>query len=745
MRYKKILIYTLILFVVIPGIGIGSILAYNYFNYPRQLAITTLDMDNDSAEVRKQQAQFWIGDIGPVGYGKKQYPFICTVIKFGLGQPIIDSEKPGGYAVFPEFLGYPLMMLDPIGYSNNCSIATRVDYFYFSKKQQKFIAMLSAADRNTDIEYIELEADATTDSEPSKIPFIVRLERGTINRFIYGIAMLAPYAESLENASTLNNTAWNKKLVYKFQGGIGIGRYQGGFSLNKRQALHYASLKRGYAVAYSSGTRTATHYDLNRAEKTALMVKQHFIETYGTPMYTVGVGASGGGIQQYIIAQNNKHIIDAAIPQASFPDMITESMSVADCELLERFFDSEYENNTQSYWGNWLNRQKVQGVTANQTAVVEKWQRSPAPKPGGSECMSGWRGTFPNIFNPQWTHPLYKKVLEMFKFPEHTFEQVKWTHWNDLFEIYPVDANGYAANSWDNIGIQYGLLALRRGDISKQQFLDLNACVGGWKQPAEMRKGDYPWDQEASQNQFDTWDQANMNLSKDCKAGNPAPRTRGSSLSVKLAHQSGHVFRGDIDIPVIDIRWYLEPILNIHHLRGSFSTRARIQAYKGNYQNQVIWVSACSDLNVTTLKSSCSYESTADALDVMDDWMQRQRKNPTGSIVQNRPAKATDTCAAADGSVLYSGVDAWDGILNKKPQGPCSQRFKIYTSSRMEAGEDIKGLIFQCALIPIERFVKEYGYKTDFNSQELARMRRIFPEGVCDYNKPDRGLSGFAG
>ena len=39
--------------------------------------------------------------------------------------------------------------------------------------------------------------------------------------------------------------------------------------------------------------------------ETMMMVKEHFIETYGEPLFTVGWGTSGGSIQQQLIAQNH--------------------------------------------------------------------------------------------------------------------------------------------------------------------------------------------------------------------------------------------------------------------------------------------------------------------------------------------------------------------------------------------------------------------------------------------------------
>ena len=58
---------------------------------------------------------------------------------------------------------------------------------------------------------------------------------------------------------------------------------------------------------------------------------------------------------------------------------------------------------------------------------------------------------------------------------------VKWTHWDDLRNIYGVDADGYGRSTWDNVGVQYGLQALTEGKITPAEFLKLNANAGSWK------------------------------------------------------------------------------------------------------------------------------------------------------------------------------------------------------------------------------------------------------------------------
>ena len=167
------------------------------------------------------------------------------------------------------------------------------------------------------------------------MPFIVRWERGTINRFIYSIAMLAPAGEADPLAP--DDSLWNDRLVLSFQGGVAIGHFQGTTSTGAM--LPADLLGAGYGVVWSSGTRTSTHYDLQVGGETALMIKERFVERHGDAAYTVAVGGSGGAIQQYVYAQNHPGLIDAGIPQYSYPDMVTQTIHVGDCELLEHYFD----------------------------------------------------------------------------------------------------------------------------------------------------------------------------------------------------------------------------------------------------------------------------------------------------------------------------------------------------------------------------------------------------------------------
>ena len=76
-------------------------------------------------------------------------------------------------------------------------------------------------------------------------------------------------------------------------------------------AVDPALLQKGYAVVTSTlNTYQSVCNEVLSAE-VALMTKEHFIETYGVPDFTIGEGGSGGAIQQLQIAQNYPGILDA--------------------------------------------------------------------------------------------------------------------------------------------------------------------------------------------------------------------------------------------------------------------------------------------------------------------------------------------------------------------------------------------------------------------------------------------------
>jgi hypothetical protein len=449
------------------------------------------------------------------------------------------------------------------------------------------------------------------------------------------------------------------------------------------------------------------------------MVKEAFIKRHGVPLYTVGVGGSGGGIQQYIYGQNHPGLLDAAIPQYSYPDMVTQTIHTGDCELLEYFMDVTDGANPK--WATWTNRRWLIGLNASNTFPNPYTRQL-----GSTECVNGWRGLTPLVMNPLYgTAGAGQELMS----PPGVMDSVQWTHWDDLRNIYGVDEDGYARSTWDNVGVQYGLTALGDGHITSAEFLQINAAVGGWKRAQDMVQEGSPF----LPGEWDPWSSRNMNLSPD-DGVTPAPRTEGDLIAMNAAYNSGMVFNGRIDIPIIDWRHYLEEGLNMHNSRQSFVSRQRMIDARGNGDNQVIWF--------TDARPSQAFDQTPEALQVMDQWVRNIREHPELSVAENKPALALDRCFTTLGVPIASGADVWDGILNDKPAGACTAVFPIHSTSRVVAGGPLTGSVYKCQLKSVAQAIADGTYGSWVPSiEEQRRLEAIFPTGVCDYSLPDAGRS----
>jgi hypothetical protein len=389
-------------------------------------------------------------------------------------------------------------------------------------------------------------------------------------------------------------------------------------------------------------------------------------------------------------------------------------------------------------WRTWVNRSLIEGLNASATFPNPYAALMPyMPVPGSTECINGWRGLSPLALNPHFgTAPGYTLAA---------FGPVEWTHWGDLVNIYGTDETGFARSPWDNVGVQYGLAALQSGAITSEQFLDLNANVGSWKASKDMVQEVCPFVSTSpavcAVIGVDVWSARNMNLSPDGGA-TPAARREGNQEAGYAAYRSGMVFRGKLDIPVIDWRHYLEHRLDMHNSHQSFASRQRLLNYDGDASNQLIWFT---DARPGTPQS----DPTPQAFLVLDRWIKNIEANPDKTVGENKPADAKDSCFTTAGALIATGDDVWNGILDDKPAGACTQAFPIHSTSRIVAGGPIEGGVFKCALQPVERALAHGLYGAwEPTAAEVDRLKAIFPSGVCDYSKGDQmvppELSGSA-
>lgn len=678
-----------------------------------------------------------------------QYPHVCTTARHGLGQPKVDNQDGEGIPVAEEDEagdypqdgnGYPTEDATIVGWSRDCEVDTQHRYLY-KDEGGAFRALADPADLPDDVA-------TTTTTEGDEVPYVVRLEQGTIDRYIYSVAMLAPAGE--DDPADPDTSLWNGRLLFSFQGGVAIGHTQGSWS--QSAALSDGALQQGYAVVNSTGIRTNTHYNMVRGGEHAVNLKDHVVATYGEPLYTIGVGGSGGAIQQHLYAQNHPGLLDGGVPQMSYPDMVTQTIHVGDCELLEHYMERTDADNTR--WRDITERTKLVGLNAEQDPVLSSGNRSQynqiyslyeafgVPTPDGfdssdpsgpiplTECRPGWFGLTPLAMNP-----LFTNVSGIDQLAEGT-EGVHWTHWDDAREVYGVDEDGWARQTWDNVGVQYGLGALRDGGITPDEFLDVNAHVGGWKHASEMVPEGCPFVQSLcfTPGEFDPWSSRQMNLSPDGEA--PAPRTTGDVTGIENAFTNGHVFRGELDIPIIDARYYMEHQLDMHNTHQSFAARQRMLDAVGHHDNQLIWF-------VDARPGQAEHDPTLDAFEVLHEWITNIQDDPDAGVAGNRPADAADACWQTDGTLIASGDEVWSGVIDDEASGPCTDAFEMFTTSRIEAGAPINGDVFKCHTMSISTAVEEgiYGdwVPTDEESNRLVEIHR---EGVCDYGLPGVGDPG---
>jgi hypothetical protein len=634
---------------------------------------------------------------GPMFSGPQQRPFLCSTAGHRANAQVGPATD------------------------DDCSVETVVSFVYRTTGGD-WAPYDPSAPRPADLA-------TTTTMDGDTVDYVVRWERGTINRFIYSIAVLSPNGHDVDAPDL---SAWNERLIYYFQGGVGIGHYQGNPSGSRMLYDHGLGL--GYAVAYSTGTKTGEHYNLQLGGETAIMVKDRFVSAYDDPDYTVGVGGSGGGIQQYVYAQNHPGLIDAGIPQYSYPDMITQAIHVGDCELLERWMDLRLLQG-DARWGDWDNREWLEGMNAsnavgNPAQVIQPWLPD-----GASECIRSWRGLSPLVLNPNFgTAPGISPTDQV---------ATEWTHFADLVNIYGTAADGFAASTWDNVGVQYGLQALVDGNITADDFLDLNAQVGGWKDQPDMVQEGCPFIEalcgppppgappvpDIYPNVYDPWSWRNQTHQPGMVT--PAARTEADPGAVEAAYTSGMVNHGDIQIPMIDWRNYLERELDMHNSHQSFAARQRLLNWDGDASNQVIWFT---DVEFQGPR----FDQTPMAFEVIDEWMRNIEAQPELGVAGNKPARAVDSCFDANGDLMYAGDDAWAGILDDDPDGPCTQQFPTYTTSRIVAGAPITGDIFKCALQSIDDAIAGGVYGTvTFDAAQRVALDAIFPDGVCDHRRGD--------
>ena len=466
------------------------------------------------------------------------------------------------------------------------------------------------------------------------VPYIVRVESGYIDRGSYRIAVL--FNPSQDWKPWAPQRGWNGKLVVP--GGFSCGVQHG--EGDPANVLVDDPLSRGFAVIATSLTDNDQNCNMVVQAEALMMLKEHFIESYGPVRYTIGTGCSGGSIYQQQNANGYPGLLDGIIPQCSFPDTFTTAREVEDCALLLNYW------NSPDQWGS-----GVSWSTAQETAVTGH--------PALTTCQSWVASGFNDLLNPRLIADSLSQNCAIDAGVAWTPENpggVRCTLADYMVSIggtRPQD--GYANNPTNNIGVQYGLGALMSGAISPAQFVDLNAKIGSH---------DINYDFQSSRRDADT-----VVL---------APSYRGGLINEATQLAS---------VPIIDLRGHDR--IDIHLDYHSFELRARLDRANGNHGNQIIWMSP---LPLVGAKSW-----PKDSLTVMDEWLSAieadMRALPLATkVAEDKPADATDRCYNAAGKVL-GDLSACRRGIQQYSQNP-----------RMVAGEALTNDDYRCQLKPLNPY-----------------------------------------
>ncbi len=541
----------------------------------------------------------------------------------------------------------------------DCSATTKIEYFYKPAGGGAYKPLANPASPPSDVA-------TTTTIDGKTTPFIVKVESGTIDRTIYHIAMLA------------DENAWNHRLSVTFGGGAGAKYNQG--IMQASSALPDLFLGRGFAHIEASELVNGLHGNAVLQGEALMMIKEHFIKEHGVPKWTVGFGGSGGAIQQLEIAQIDPGLLDGLEPSLTFPD---STLHTSDCGILQNYWKTD----TGKQWSD-DKKQVVEGFTKGTCGA---WERSFVPV-GKSNYKPGCDLKDQSLIFDVKTNPKGARcaLADM------------------RVNVYGRDpSTGYARTVEDNVGVQYGLKALNEKTISVDEFLDLNAKIGGYDHDGNFIPG----------------------------------RSQGDPVAIKIAYESGLVNSGGgglATVPIIHSRTYNDGGGDIHSRERDLVVRARLIRDNGDANNEAIWLTPAAQPRPAGAARGAppAYRgpnTSALVLDAMTKWLDKLAADPAplthAKVVKDKPAEAVDAYFTEDGQ-KHVAKASWNGEA-LDTNGPYNTAYPVHGEPRQMAGAPMTNDVLKCQLKPI----KAADYKVTFSADQMAKLKSIFPTGVCDYAK----------
>jgi Tannase-like family of unknown function (DUF6351) len=546
-------------------------------------------------------------------------------------------------------------------------------------------------------------ATTTPLGSTTAVPYIVRVERGAINRGIYDIAVL--FDPTKPWSANAPQSQWTGKVVYSF--GASTGQPHKQYRTEQNWADDSA-LSRGFMVVDNSLTDSL--YNSNRilTGETVMMMKEYITKFYGEIKYTMGNGCSGGSIGQNTVASTYPGLLDGIQVQCDYSDSITTGIEVADCVQLVNFYAS----------APWATLMATEGMTqaqidAKKTAInghidqtsCHSWNNyfGYNNKPGNYSPRyvidnSGTLATFPSTNNCQLPASQVYDSATNPTGPRCSDPDLAVAVWG----VAPGTTRANQTN--DNVGVQYGLKALLAGAINPEEFVTLNEGVGG--------------------------SDADSNLT--------AARSVADAAALPIAYKSGIVSSGAqlAKLPIIDLRGFDESTLSggsvgIHYIWRSFAERDRLDQEGGGHANQVMWRfgTGLTAPAALTVQSFLTMDTWLSAMTSAAPKATLNSERTSAQVLASKPTTAFDYCYLSTDITFSTKVTDFS-VCDADP------KLAIHSSPRQVAGGARTENILKCTLKPLS--FSDYGTVT-FSATQQNRLTAVFSSGVCDYSVPGVG------
>jgi Tannase-like family of unknown function (DUF6351) len=601
----------------------------------------------------------------------------------GLADSVVITNHPNGGPVFSGPQVEP-WVCQATAVDRKCNQPPAYSFLY--KSTNPFTTGLQPYDRADP----PSDVATTTTDQGVTVPFVVRLETGYQDRDQYKIFQL--YQPGKTWRPWAPQRQWNHKLLVTHGGGCGADHgageaptddSAGTLPVNLYEQSYVTALGRGFAVLSTALDNNGHNCNPVTQAESLIMAKERLVEQYGPIRYTIGTGCSGGSITQQTVANAYPGVYQGLVTTCSYPDTLTAGAQFADYHLMRRYFEDP------SRWGPgivWLPWQvsAVEGHLSHLNAIVAD------------------EGLFKNATDPTYAchgvtdseryHPTTNPDGVRCSILDHMVNVLGPRPKRVWSPMEQAAGRGFAGLPLGNAGIQYGLKAWRQGWITTEQFVDLNAAIGG--------------------------------LTVDIQP--KSARTRGDVGALRNAYRSGAINQANnLDTVAILNHGGPDPGL-AHDYSHAFWTRARLEREQGHIDNHVMW------FGVVPLIGDPSWST--EAMLAMDRWLTAveadHRAIPLADkIVADRPDDVHDRCSNLP---LLELVEL-PGV-GKVCELPLLQT--RFGTPRSVAGDGPTADTNACVLKPLRR-TSYYPYT--LTDEQWQRLETAFPRGVCDYSEPGVG------